>query len=359
MSLYCVKNGTLYGWKNHRHTLTDGRSRKSEELITSSLELAQQIVRNQHRKPNDPRFVELVTDPFPFFVDNGDFTDCGNNTYPIFTFATFSEEKPYQACIPLGIPSYEQWHIRKDDSAMWDVEFQKQEKRYPWASKIDKAIWRGGATGLVDIYPNWRDLPRSKLVQYSIDNPSLIDAGFKGFSQRSEIEKQEIESSGFLKDYMNMKDFQKFTAIIDIDGNSWSSRFVRLMCMNSVVLKVNPDTIDYFHPELKPFVHYLPVHGNLSNLIEMVRLATSQNDEEQQQMRSIVQNANDWCREKLTATSTSFDMSWIMISYLEILKKEDLSSKSFTKWRDDFHSNKFAWNDTDWVKLPFGFSRKK
>lgn len=27
-------------------------------------------------------------------------------------------------------------------------------------------------------------------------------------------------------------------ALIDIDGNSWSSRFIRLLCTNSVVIKV-------------------------------------------------------------------------------------------------------------------------
>jgi hypothetical protein len=150
---------------------------------------------------------------------------------------------------------------------------------------------------------------------------------------------------------MNMEDFQKYKAIIDIDGNSWSSRFFRLMCMNSVVLKVQPNHIDYFFPELKPWVHYLPVHANLSNLIDVVRLAVSEDPEATHHMQTIVRNANDWCKKKVTLDSMALDMMWIMISYIEILREENLRSDSFSKWKKNMISDEKAWNE-DWVKIP-------
>ena len=40
---------------------------------------------------------------------------------------------------------------------------------------------------------------------------------------------------------MPFNDQMKFKAIIDIDGNTWSSRFPELLCTNSVVIKVCVD----------------------------------------------------------------------------------------------------------------------
>jgi len=148
-----------------------------------------------------------------------------------------------------------------------------------------------------------------------------------------------------------MEDFQKYRAVIDIDGNSWSSRFADLMCMNSVMIKVQPDWVDYFYPELRPWVHYIPVYGNLMNLVEVVAHVTAEDQETQQQMRSIVQNANSWCRSKMTAIQMSIDMIWIMISYVEMLKKEDSRSGNFTKWKEDFSYSR-AWNTENWIEIP-------
>lgn len=96
--------------------------------------------------------------------------------------------------------------------------------------------------------------------------------------------------------YTTMEDFQKFRAIIDIDGNSWSERFPRLLCMNSVVIKVNPEQVDYFWPTLQAGIHYLQA-DNLTHLVQMTRYATS--DEHEGEMRRIVSNARSWCRQRM------------------------------------------------------------
>jgi hypothetical protein len=36
-----------------------------------------------------------------------------------------------------------------------------------------------------------------------------------------------------------MEDSMRFKAVIDIDGNSWSERFPRLMCYNSAVIGID------------------------------------------------------------------------------------------------------------------------
>jgi hypothetical protein len=93
-----------------------------------------------------------------------------------------------------------------------------------------------------------------------------------------------------------MEDFQQYRAIIDIDGNSWSERFPRLLCMNSVVIKIDPEQVDYFWPTLQEGVHYLRA-ANLSHLVQVARYATS--DDNEQEMQRIVANARAWCRQRM------------------------------------------------------------
>jgi len=345
--LYMVHNGLLYGYRQHQETLKvdkgpyQGRVLKYEHLMLTALALVRRSANNNNTSSGllfDPRLTSVATDPFPFFMVVGDFDSCEEKRWPIFTFATFAKENVgiEETCIPLAIPTYTRWNQRKK-TKYWDAIFQWQEKLYPWKTKLNMAVWRGAATGYVYQYPYWRDLPRARLVQYSFDNPSLIDAGInESMSQRNETELEEMKSSGFMKERIEMRNFQKYKAIIDIDGNSWSSRFSDLLCMNSVVLKVTPEWVDYFYlQEVQPWVHYLPVHGNLSNLVEMVQLATSSDPKIERQMQGIVNNANAWCRTKMTPSQMSFDMSWIMASYVEVLNKENTRSGNFDKWKSN------------------------
>lgn len=43
-------------------------------------------------------------------------------------------------------------------------------------------------------------------------------------------------------------------------SNSWSSRFGTLLCYNSVIIKVEPEHVDYFYLKyLEPWKHFVPV----------------------------------------------------------------------------------------------------
>jgi len=123
------------------------------------------------------------------------------------------------------------------------MQFQKQSKIYPWSRKINKAVWHGGTTcnpiykelsSFLNVISN---IPRGKLVQMSMLHPTLIDAAFTKFNQE-EGRKEELRNTTLLKKRMPFDDQMKFKAIIDIDGNDWSSRFPKLLCTNSVIIKV-------------------------------------------------------------------------------------------------------------------------
>ena len=73
-------------------------------------------------------------------------------------------------------------------------------------------------------------------MKKSMDRPDLIDAGFTSFVQGWEFEK--LSNQTIATGHMPFDDQMKYRAIIDIDGNAWSSRFSKILCTNLVAIKV-------------------------------------------------------------------------------------------------------------------------
>jgi hypothetical protein len=83
------------------------------------------------------------------------------------------------------------------------------------------------------------ETPRGKLVQMSIRYPHLIDAAFVNFVNFFKDKKDKLRNqTNVAIKRMPFEEQMTYKAIIDIDGNNWSSRFASLLCTNSVVIKV-------------------------------------------------------------------------------------------------------------------------
>ena len=161
--------------------------------------------------------------------------------FPRLTWHTPSPKYGTGWCKAIGMTGYESWSLINDKcntwffDCTWDSKFKNHECKYPWQSKIDRAIWRGSTTGPAPLVP-FDDLPRAKLVKKSMGRPDIIDAGFTSFVQGWEW--QNLSNQTIAARVIPFKDLMKYRAIIDIDGNTWSSRFTKLLCTNSVIIKV-------------------------------------------------------------------------------------------------------------------------
>ena len=160
-------------------------------------------------------------------------------SFPRLTWHTPSPKYGTRWCKAIGMIGYETRSILKDtcdtwfSKCTWDRTFKNHELKYPWQSKIDTAIWRGSTTGTHLLFD---DLPRAKLVKKSMSRPDIIDAGFTSFVQGWEW--QNLSNQTIAANRIPFEDLMKYRAIIDIDGNAWSSRFTKLLCTNSVIIKV-------------------------------------------------------------------------------------------------------------------------
>jgi Glycosyl transferase family 90 len=175
-----------------------------------------------------------------------------------------------------------------------DEEFRISDEQYPWENKTRTAFWRGALTGLGS-YHQREHLQLAMMGHSDLETMDVAFNGLDGFMTR----KTRRQGLNLVRPSVPMNDFHIYCAIIDIDGNSWSERFPRLLCMNSVVIKIAPAQIDYFWPSLIPGHHFLP--ATLMNLTAVVKDAVA--DEHQDVVSKVTANARSWCRANMVSSA--------------------------------------------------------
>jgi Glycosyl transferase family 90 len=171
---------------------------------------------------------------------------------------------------------------------------------YPWKEKIAKAYWRGGVK-----------FSRHEFVRVANSNESHTSL-FMDVKPSSN--KRKKKTSPFEPPETSMK----YKAVFDIDGNSWSERFPRLLCYNSAVILITLDHEDYeeyFMPDLQPHVHYIP--ASLHNFTRVAEWAMQ--PENDAYLQQVVQHANAFCRERMVEESINLDFLSVVNGYVETL----------------------------------------
>lgn len=195
----------------------------------------------------------------------------------------------------LGVPT-EQW-VSEMPAIPW-----KQRSR-------NRLMWRGSNTGAYhSTETTWRDSHRARLVKMTTTGEdgdhdevwmlpaplvggeqSLKDTAVKGI--RSGVNSQMLdiafagkplqcnEEDGTCDDLMDEYTFKavhmtfeealQFKFIVDIDGNTWSSRFERLLTGGSLIFKstVMPE---WWTTRVQPWVHYVPIQLDYSDLHDVL-----------------------------------------------------------------------------------------
>ena len=358
--LYVVDHRGIYVSQKHRNitalessTITE-KLMPTEKVMNFSIQLLH--INYKYSKKTWPRLTNALihnqdasSSGFPLLFWFGDYTECNyrnwkQNTYsiPLFTNAA-----SVQCNHSFPFVTYQTW---RDSNINWTEMIPQQNERYPWNSKHHKVIWRGSLTGkmvnatmksprwnmvqmvhdLQDNYDNMNDR-RDKSNNAATASPTKLDpyvldvAATRLPPRHKEWLPNVMNELGGLAYNLPMEDFQKYRGIIDMDGNSWSSRFGRLLCYNSVVLKVEPSWVDYFYykdgygyePKLQPWVHYIPIKADLSDLLEMSNFVADPHNDEL--LIEMVRNANSWCSQNMVRRRISIDILNIWERYIELL----------------------------------------
>ncbi|KAF9032264.1 hypothetical protein BDZ89DRAFT_1131403 [Hymenopellis radicata] len=164
-----------------------------------------------------------------------------------------------------------------------------------WDDKVDeRLVWRGANTGITYAEDTrWKGSQRTVLLEKtnaipgSIDvlrptpegqpvgqpvpmrnsyiNPAMFDVGFVDLPNCRGTVCAYLQAQYPPRNRHSRKDAWQYKYIIDVDGNGWSGRFKKLMSSNSLVFKssVYPE---WFVDRVQPWVHYVPVQVDLSDL---------------------------------------------------------------------------------------------
>jgi len=293
---YIIRGGTVLR--------PEGRTGMFVTLVQRAVELAGTL------KEQDTRMKALYEGELPMIFDANDYPWCGDDLVPIFRLNAIRSRKCMHSWPVMSLTYFnDPTNFQLADSPyQWDDLMTEWDEKYPWENKIDKVVWRGRITGYTH---KDGERPRQKLVQYARDYLDVMD----------------IKPST-AKSKMPQDDFQIYKAILDIDGNAWSARLGKLLCYNSVVIKVESTYVGYWEKEIKPWVHYIPVEADFSDLEKTVRyVMDSQNAE---QIQQVIKNGQAFCRTKLTMEQYTVDMLWTLLAYRELIAG---SSDFMEEWK--------------------------
>lgn len=258
-----------------------------------------------------------------FFINLGDWPLEKRQESPIPILSWCGSEETYD----IILPTYDVTESTLEALGRQSLDMQSVQgmAKPTWKEKISKAFWRG------------RDSRQERLdlVEMSRSHPDLIDAGLTNFFFfRDQIDrygpkvphvsfgdffKYKVSRELFLSKFASItSDFYLLQYQVNIDGTVAAYRFPYLLASNSLVLKQDSDYYEWFYHELQPWVHYVPVKRDLSDLIEKINWAKA-ND---QKAFEIVKNAQDFARKHLQPLEIFCSHVRTLLGYSRILAAE-------------------------------------
>ncbi len=173
-------------------------------------------------------------------------------------------------------------HYDAVDEYLW---LEKAGKVVEWEDKKAALIWRGGATGIKNDKTLVRDYPdggwRIQVVKkYFGGDVSDVDIAFKTEDDTLKYAKKYQVGNLVRSSHTSMEDQLRFKYVLAIEGNDVATGLKWQLASNSVVFMARPTCVTYAMEDLLvPYVHYVPLEDDYSNVVEMVRWAR-ENDHE-------------------------------------------------------------------------------
>lgn len=132
----------------------------------------------------------------------------------------------------------------------------------PFSEKIDKVFWRGGSTGW-----DYRPSSRMKLVKRWAGVRPDIDIKFSHLCQEYKLPGVRERWRPYVDKLTDISTFIDHKYLISAEGNDKDSGLNWKLRANSVVMMPKPVSQSWLmEPFLKPFVHYVPLRDDFSDL---------------------------------------------------------------------------------------------
>ena len=179
----------------------------------------------------------------------------------------------------------------------------KGAKLYPWEKKENKLFWRGKTTDSVDITEIRMNSPRVALVKLTKQFPNRYDARLTKILSSDPMQiAQIILACGEPVPFASTYDHLSFKYQITLDGQTATfPGYLWRMGSGCANIKQDSTEVQWFYDLFKPYVHYLPVARDLSNLDTIMVNACSHDIE----MKEMTTRAWQVVEEELTPNKVS------------------------------------------------------
>jgi hypothetical protein len=191
------------------------------------------------------------------------------------------------------IPTYNDWARVQSLDGKWLVDSGKPYNSSfdcKWAHKTPTAVFRGSSTGCGTTVKTNKRLGISLLS--SVTPPDAngdpdLDAGITKWQLRPRklqgnpyLQTIEIRELPFgLSSFMSYDDQSKYKYVVNVEGHVSAFRLSVELSMGSVVMIVDSEWKMWYSDIIEPYVHYIPVMGDLSDLIEKIKWCKDHDDE--------------------------------------------------------------------------------
>ena len=167
-----------------------------------------------------------------------------------------------------------------------------------WNDKINKAVFRGSATGCNTNINNIRINASILSLKY----PDYLDAGITSFNRKLKknlnkpLEVIDISDISLQKaNFMSLQEKASFKYILNLEGHVAAFRLGHEFSLGSVLLIPQSKYYLWFSSLLVPYTHYIPINANLDNLIEQIKWCIDNDDK----CKEIASNGMDFYKKYL------------------------------------------------------------
>ena len=192
---------------------------------------------------------------------------------PLFTFSNNPKLSTNMVLMPdFEVLSGRNWKYLR--------QIYRANRKYPWPNRREQCVWRGGISKDCYLSSGFEKMVRTKAVTLSLENPLLLNAKFVASDSIPNHHETYAQYPSYFGNQITIEDHLEYKYQLLIDGNSSSySRAYWQLFSNSLIFKQQSDFIQWYWSDLKPYVHYIPVKEDLSDLISSIEWARDNDTE--------------------------------------------------------------------------------
>lgn len=197
--------------------------------------------------------------------------------------------------------TFHHWNLLPDTFEVTTKKMSEEGKKNPI---MDKVGWYGNISTTMDA-PGGH--VRLKLKELADANPELFDV---------------VDASKTC--YKTMSELTRdYRYLIDVGGNGYSGRLKYLMFSRRPLIVVDRLYIEYYHSKLIPYMHYIPVKMDLSDLLDQVGWMK----ENEQKCSEIASNAFDFATKNFSQEKILERIFYVYNKLIELKDAKNLKEK--------------------------------